>query len=74
MLFFRSEEKVASYCAQRGVAPGAILTRDQLWQLSQAWYGNRADRAFHGRTPAQVEALLTSLGLDTGFWKFAPGA
>jgi hypothetical protein len=46
------------------------LTLGQVWALSQRWYYNRLDPAFHGRSIAEAEALFASLGLAGAFWRF----
>ena len=71
MLLFRSEEGIREWCANRGEPPGAVMSLDQTWRLSQAWYGNRCDPGFHGRTKEEAEAVFASVGLDGPFWRFA---
>lgn len=69
MLFFRSEEHVARWCAQWGMAQGAILPLPQLWALAQAWYrADRRDPAWRRPTLDETEALLAALGLTGPFW------
>lgn len=38
------------------------------WRLSVAWYKDRLDPDFHGRTPDEAVAIFTSLGLTDRFW------
>jgi hypothetical protein len=70
MLLFRSEDDLAHWCHQRGVARGATLTIAQTWALAQRWYHNRLDPAFHGRSIAEAEAVFASVGLVGSFWRF----
>ena len=71
MLFFRSEEDVAEWKRARNVTTGEIISLEQLWRLSQKWYGSRLDRDFHGRTLDQAQAIFRAVGLTAPFW-FAP--
>lgn len=48
-----------------------MLSLDQLWRLSRAWYHNRLDPAFHGLTVEQAEAIFAAVGLDGSFWRMA---
>lgn len=47
---------------------GVLLTPEQVWALSQAWYGNRMSPDYAGRTVAEVLALFADLGLTGPFW------
>lgn len=47
-----------------------MVTLQKAWELSVPWYGTRASPDYRGRTPADVEAILHSVGLDTPFWRF----
>jgi hypothetical protein len=69
MLFFRSEEDIQTWCARTGEPRGETLTLPQVWELAQLWYGDRMDPAFRGRTPAQVHAIFSRLGLSSDFWR-----
>lgn len=40
-----------------------------MWRLSQAWYGDRLDRSFRGRTIDATQGLLDSVGLTSQFWQ-----
>lgn len=68
MLFFRSEEDVTEWKRARNVTTGEILSLEQLWLLSQEWYGNRLDRAFHGRSLEQVQDIFRAVGFTSPFW------
>lgn len=69
MLFFRSEEDVDAWCARTGEPRGETLTLQQVWELSQLWYGDRMDHAFRGRTPEQVQTIFEHMGLTSDFWR-----
>ena len=74
MLLFRSEEAAAAWCARRGYPLGAILTLEQTWDLAKAWYGDRLDPTFRGRSREAAQAILHRLGLTGPFWSFAAAA
>lgn len=69
MLLFRSEEEVAAWCATAGEPRGETLTLPQVWMLSQAWYGDRMDAAYRGRTAEQAQAIFARCGLTGAFWQ-----
>lgn len=71
MLFFRSEEAIDRWCAHSNVARGETLTIEQVWLLSQHWYGNRLSPDYHGRTATEVEAIFEQVGLTSQFWRMA---
>ena len=65
MLLFRSEEHVE----RAGVARGAFMSTDQLWQLADAWYRDRNDPSW-SRPPVEVaEVLYQKIGLTGEFWR-----
>ena len=69
MLLFRSEEDVDVWCARTGEPRGETLTLQQVWELSQLWYGDRMDPAFRGRTAEQVRAIFERMGMASEFWR-----
>ena len=69
MLLFRSEEDIDAWCRTRSEPRGETVTLAQVWTLSKAWYGNRMNPDFRGRTPAEAEHVFQQLGLDSPFWK-----
>lgn len=68
MLFFRSEADVLEWKRAREVQTGESFSREQLWTLAKAWYGNRLDVNFHGRSPEQAQAIFREVGFTSGFW------
>ena len=71
MLLFRSEEHIQLWCKRNRVQPGAILSPEQLWELSKLWYHDRLSVDYHGRTAAQAEEIFKRVGLTSGFWQAA---
>ena len=69
MLFFRSEEILNEWLTTRNAKRGAVLSVDQLWELSQRWYFNRLDPDYHGRSMEQVQELFQKVGLTSEFWR-----
>jgi len=68
MLFFRSEENLTQWLESKKVMCGAVLSVDQLWELSQRWYHNRLSLDYHGRTIEKVQEIFEELGLTSAFW------
>jgi hypothetical protein len=69
MSIFRSEDDIATWLRTTGVPRGVTLSLQQVWQLAQAWYGNRMDPTYRGRTLAEAEAVFASVGLVGEFWR-----
>ena len=68
MLFFRSEEALNQWLEARRAKRGALLTIQQLWELSQRWYQDRLSPEYHGRTMEQVQDIFKEVGLTSEFW------
>jgi len=68
MLLFRSEEEIAWWCAATGEPRGEALPLAQVWELAQAWYGDRMDPDFRGRTAEQAAGIFARAGLISAFW------
>lgn len=68
MRFFRSEETLRQWQTQHKIFEGEFLNLDQIWKLSQIWYGPRLNLEFHGRSVSQVEEIFRSLNLTSEFW------
>lgn len=68
MLFFRSEEDAAQWKRARNVTTGETISLQQLWTLSEKWYGNRLDHDFHGRTLDAAQAIFREMGFASPFW------
>jgi hypothetical protein len=65
MLLFRSEEHVG----RSGKPPGAFMSTDQIWDLADTWYHNRADPLWRRRTLEESQKVFADLGLTGDFWK-----
>lgn len=68
MLFFRGENDVTEWKRARSVTTGEIISLEQLWTLSQAWYGNRLDKNFHGRSLNAAQDIFRAVGFSSAFW------
>ncbi len=68
MLFFRGEEQVNAWCAAKGVPRRPLVTLDQLWRLSVAWYSTRLMPEARRPGPGEMRAIFASIGLDGSFW------
>jgi hypothetical protein len=68
MLFFRDEEHVNAWCAANGVPRRPLVTLDQLWQLSVAWYGSRLTPDARRPAPDEMRRIFADIGLEGPFW------
>ena len=68
MLFFRSEERVLEWCDVHGLPMQPLITLDQLWGLSVAWYGNRLSPDARRPGPDEMREIFASVGLEGPFW------
>jgi hypothetical protein len=46
-----------------------VLSLATTWELARAWYGDRLDPAFRGRTADEAQRIFRDLGLDDPFWR-----
>jgi hypothetical protein len=68
MLFFRCEEQVNAWCAANGVPRRPLVTLDQLWRLSVAWYSTRLTPDARRPGPEEMRQIFSDIGLDGPFW------
>jgi hypothetical protein len=68
MLFFRSEERANEWCREEGTPRRPIVTLDQLWKLSVAWYSNRMTPDARRPSAAEMREIFASIGLTGPFW------
>jgi hypothetical protein len=68
MLFFRSEERVREWCAARKAPVRPLVTLEQLWGLSQAWYADRLEPTSRRPQPGEMRAIFARFGLSEPFW------
>ena len=66
---FRSEQHVDRWCRQWKRQRGGILSLDQGWRLSQAWYGDRLSPDWRPKTVDEAQALFAKIGLRGPFWR-----
>lgn len=69
MLYFRSEDNIPQWSKANNMPIGAILSVEQLWALSKAWYFDRLDADYTGRNAAELMDLFASVGLTGDFWR-----
>lgn len=65
MLLFRAEEHIE----RSGQVAGASLTPEQMWQLADTWYRDRADPGWQRKTVEEAEAVFAEIGLSGDFWR-----
>lgn len=68
MLFFRSEDQVRLWCEAHGYPMQPLVTMDQLWELSTAWYSNRLQADSRRPQPDEVREIFAGIGLVGDFW------
>jgi hypothetical protein len=68
MLFFRGEEQVNQWCEANSVTRRPLVTLDQLWKLSVAWYGNRLTPDARRPGPDEMRRIFADIGLAGPFW------
>jgi hypothetical protein len=68
MLLFRSEENVTRWCEARGIPRRPLVSLEQLWQLSVAWYANRLTIESRRPEASEMVEIFASVGLDDPFW------
>ena len=68
MLLFRSEEHVNRWCEERGIPRRPLVSLEQLWELSIAWYANRLTIDSRRPDAAEMVEIFRSVGLDHPFW------
>ncbi len=68
MLLFRSEEHVTRWCTVRRWPTRPLVSMDQLWQLSVAWYSNRLTPASRRPMGDEVKQIFARIGLTGEFW------
>jgi hypothetical protein len=45
-----------------------MLPLSRVWELAQAWYRDRLDPGFRGRSLEEASAIFRELGLTSPFW------
>lgn len=68
MLFFRAENDVEAWCAERDMAPGPLVSIEQLWGMATAFYGNRLEPHLRRLQADEVVGVFAGLGLHGSFW------
>jgi hypothetical protein len=68
MVFFRSEEQAAEWCAARSTPLRPLVTIEQLWALATTWYATRLDENSRRPKPDEMRAIFSGIGLAGDFW------
>ena len=71
MLAFRSEAHVDRWCRERGLAKGAVLSRDELLARAVLWYSVRDKPMWYRRSTEETEELFRQIGLTGAFWRLS---
>lgn len=56
------------WCADRGIARGAVLPLEQAWELAVEWYHDRLWADWRVKEKGEVQAMFARLGLTSRFW------
>lgn len=72
ILFFRSEEHIAEWCASQDLPyePEGTLSLETLRALAEAWYHDRLTREWRRPDPEQTRRIFDFLGLSGPHWQF----
>ncbi len=57
------------WCSARSRPVGSVVSLQTAWGLAVAWYTGRLEPDWRRRSPAETQALFTSLGLVGQFWQ-----
>jgi hypothetical protein len=68
MLFFRSEERVSQWCANRGVPIQPLVRMDQLWKMATTWYSTRLEKDARRPQADEMRRIFADIGLEGDFW------
>jgi hypothetical protein len=68
MLFFRSEERVREWCEANELPVRPLVSIDQLWRLSVAWYSSRLQPDARRPQPQEMREIFARIGLTGDFW------
>jgi hypothetical protein len=68
MLFFRSEESINIWCAERGYPRRPSATLRQLWSMALAWYADRLSLTARRPSPDEIRGIFSAIGLSDPFW------
>ncbi len=66
---FCSREHAGQWTAEHAPGQGFIADARTVWDLAQAWYGDRLDPAFEPHSREHNQALLEERGLTGEFWR-----
>jgi Alkylmercury lyase len=69
MNLFRSEEHALRWAHGHDHAPGETISAAKLWELAEAWWGDRLAPDWRPHTRGQNQAILDRLGLTGPFWQ-----
>jgi len=56
------------WCRANKMKQGQLLTIEQVWALSKAWYRDRLNPDFEGRSIEEALEIFRQLGLNDPFW------
>ena len=57
-----------TWCDQRQLSPGAIITLRQCWELARHWYPGRDRLEWVPRSREEAQEIFRTTGLTGRFW------
>ncbi|KIW88563.1 uncharacterized protein Z519_10609 [Cladophialophora bantiana CBS 173.52] len=63
-----TEPEAQKFHAKHGLYYGYVISLDKLWELSKAWYSDKATYDYDRKTPQEAKKLFEDLGLDMRYW------
>ena len=60
---------MALWCAVRSRPIGALISLSTAWSLAEAWYADRLQADWRGRTASEAQEVFRRLGLTDPFWQ-----
>lgn len=66
---FCSRDHAEQWTAEHAPGQGYVTDACTVWDLAQAWYGDRLDPDFEPHTREYNQALLDERGLSGAFWR-----
>ena len=57
-----------AWCRDNAVAKRPLVTLDQLWRLSVAWYATRLTPDARRPGPEEMRRIFAQIGLEGPFW------
>ena len=57
-----------AWCAAKGLRKRPLVSLEQLWKLSVAWYSSRLTPSARRPGPDEMRRIFADIGLEGPFW------